>query len=109
VLDPLKQAEFYRALAGAASTVEDKEECQEEADWHQEESDAARAPQLQAMSEGGACFFVCAALPLSPTTPPPPPPLLPLSVTPAAAPTDSPFGTTTYVLLHHTHTRFVAF
>jgi len=54
VLDPLKQAEFYRALAGAASTVEDKEECQEEADWHQEESDAARAPQLQAMSEGGA-------------------------------------------------------
>ncbi len=74
MLDPLEKAEWYRALAGAASTVEDKEECLGEADWHQEESDAARAPQLQARSEVGACFFVCAALPLSPTTPPPPPP-----------------------------------
>jgi hypothetical protein len=54
VLDPLEEAVFYRALAGAAPTQEDKEECQEEADRHQEESAAALAPILKAKSEGGA-------------------------------------------------------
>ena len=54
MLDPLEEAVFYRALAGAAPTQEDKEECQEEADRHQEESAAALAPILKAKSEGGA-------------------------------------------------------